>query len=196
MTLMEQAGATVAGVLVGALALRVFLKSVTVEATQKGGEKALDRLSDWAKWMAGIQTATLAALGLIVNKQVAMTAQLWVVFTVVLMGAALFVSAWVLSSIANVSLAITGPIDEGFTVTPDGRSKAYDVYERTMYVGFREARFDWLRHLTLNYMVTLQHWLWGLGLIAFAVVLLNTSVFSPQPVSEPSRATHLDSPPK
>jgi hypothetical protein len=96
--------------------------------------------------------------------------------TVVFMGAALFCSAWVLSSISNVSLALTAPVNEDTPLTADGQSTAFDVYERPLYAGLaRKPGGKWLGKLTLNYMVTLQHWLWALGLLSFAAFLLTAT---------------------
>jgi hypothetical protein len=180
------AGAMLAVSIVAGLVPLVVGKG-KIRATQAGGEKALERLSDWAKWMTGIETATFAALGVILEKRPAVAHGFPAICTIVFLGASLFCSAWVLSSIANVGLAVTATTRG--EVASDGRSKAFDVYERPLYAGFAKQKGGrWLRRLTLNYMVTLLHGLWALGLFFFALFLL-TALQEDAPAPSPARTT-------
>ena len=163
------AAVAIAIVLVIAGVIAAWFRGKPIAATRESGERALGRLTEWAKWMSGIQTATLAALGFMLNHRDRWSAgeSFTAIATVVLMGSALLCTGWVLSSIANVGLAISRE-------TVEDRDILFDVYERHLYARFAELPAGHpLRHLTLNYMVTLQHWLWASGLIFFGIFLLT-----------------------
>ena len=130
-----------------------------VPSTREGAKVALDHLQEWAKWMSGIQTAALAALGLLLFKED--TKRLLIntkwetlaaVCTFVLLGTALFASSWILSSLPSLAVRIYSH--------PDLPSLApyYDIYEQRL--------FGWFP-LSVGYLLTLQHWLWALCLISF-----------------------------
>jgi hypothetical protein len=149
-------------------------------ATYAGARDALDRLADWAKWMSGIQTASLASIGLLAKGRTGAEDDPAVVATVLLMGAALFCSAWVLSSLPSIALRITPNVREGRAAKrkPPVHATRYDVYEQPLY--------GWLGRLRLSYMLMLQHWLWAAGLITFAWFLLRFP-------SLPAAAVHVGS---
>ena len=157
-----------------------ILSGRRIAATRDGAASAVERLADWAKWMAGLQTATLASLGLMTKGSPPPRVRFAVIATVMLMGLALFCSAYVLSSLAQIALAITAVSRDHPEPDP-----VFDIYEQPIYGGFRTGADGddriavggavvELRMPTLNYMVTLQHWLWGMGLIAFGIFLLET----------------------
>ncbi|WP_460623648.1 hypothetical protein [Hymenobacter tenuis] len=125
----------------------------------EGARNTLDRLADWAKWMAGIQTATLGGIGLIIKDRRGAEQEEAVVAAILVLGAALFCSAWILSSLASIELRISA-----VSINAPKMDTAYDVYELPMY-GFTK--------ISLSYMLSLQHWLWAAGLLCFTWFLLE-----------------------
>jgi hypothetical protein len=112
---------------------------------------ALTLMKDWASWMAGIQTATLGALGYVIQDGVDERLVLPTVCVATFMGAALFSSSYVLASIPSVLLRID---------CDSVASERFDVYEMPL--------FNWTRKVTLGYVAALQHVFWVLGLLSAA----------------------------
>ncbi|MCJ8167164.1 hypothetical protein MKJ04_20150 [Pontibacter sp. E15-1] len=175
--------ATIAVIVALAIIIYVFSRSKREEtkvryADYDGANKALERLGDWAKWMSGIQTAVLGAVGFIIDKvPVAGKDNLMSLTTTVvilLIGAGLFCSAWVLSALPSITIRVPQKLNvkQGIKVPTH-----YDVYEYSLYGIFKGIR--------LVFMVTLQHWLWALGLLAFGFLLLQFSQLPPSPSSSP-----------
>ena len=171
--------------IVGVIALLVVLlypPHPTV-VTRAGAEAALNRLTEWAKWMSGIQTAVLGTLGIMSKDHPQAVRSSPAIATVIIMGAALFCSAWILSSLANITLRLT-EVQVQALRTPDAElasaradheptdvDSRFDIYEQRLYEpgGFWKG----LRVPTLNYAVTLMHWLWGAGLLSFGWFLIT-----------------------
>jgi hypothetical protein len=129
--------------------------------TKTAATTALSCLSEWAKWMAGIQTATLGGLVLILKgppPPPLKGGEAWMAAaTTIWLGAALFCSGWVLSAVSSVTLRIDR--------YPDGvPSEELDIYELPLY-GISHP-------VKLGYVANLQHCFWGAGLIAFAIFLV------------------------
>lgn len=154
--------------------------------TLDGAVLALGHMEEWAKWMSGIQTAALGALGLLILKDAQKAAELRSTFevtcaimTFVALGAGLFCSAWVLSSLPSMAIRL-----HSFPFEEDARCVQYDIYEQPLYGWLREkspvqvsceakvTQSDSSRvafsSSNLGYMLTLQHYLWGIGLLSLA----------------------------
>ena len=112
---------------------------------------SLSLMKDWASWMAGIQTATLGALGYLVQGGVVSQLLLPAVSVVTFMGVAVVSSSYLLASIPSVMLRI-----------PPGTefSERFDIYEMPL--------FNWTTKITLGYVAALQHVFWLLGLVSAA----------------------------
>ncbi|WP_324680929.1 hypothetical protein [Hymenobacter sp. GOD-10R] len=107
-----------------------------VHTTSAGAYHALDCLADWAKWIAAIKTATLGAIGFIIKDQEEALRRPAITVAVLVIGAAVSCSAWVLSSLASIELRIwPGASDPPGTNDQDEAAVAayYDVYERRLY---------------------------------------------------------------
>jgi hypothetical protein len=155
----------VLAVVVG-LCVSVFRNPNKVKTTRAGAELALNHLQEWSKWMSGIQTAALGGLGLMTFDcksgsllQADDAARGFAVAAAVLLGAALFCSAWVLSALPSLAIRI-------YAETEKEPSAKFDVYEMPL--------FGWLKeYVHVGYLLTAQHWLWGLGLLALGGFLLS-----------------------
>lgn len=125
---------------------------------------ALGHLQEWAKWMAGIQTAALGGLGAVVFKAggVATTstatwpslgqARPWALLAFVFLALALLFSSWVLSALGSISLRIGV-----YAESPKDVSESLDIYHI--------QSFTWLGgRFTLGSLMALLHWSWAFGL--------------------------------
>jgi hypothetical protein len=144
-----------------------------ISTTQVGAAESLKYVSDWAKWMAAIQTAALGFLALAVldDKYLGTRClnQIHVEFAYAafaFMGAALFANAWTLSSLPSQVLRIFRRPRHQNTAR-----YAFDVYAAQIYAGLpRRSPF------TLGYLLVVKHWLWALGVLSvglfcFAILL-------------------------
>lgn len=151
----------VIGMILPSIAAYIFSKSVVVaHTTLDGAKEALVHIQEWAKWVSGIQTLTIAGLAwLFVDEDRKITLHgyesLFAALAFCCLGIALFVSAWILSSVPSLSLRIH----------EDGKNRfdsQYDVYEQTM----------WGRGgLRLGTLLTLNHWYWGWSLLSFGTIV-------------------------
>lgn len=158
---------TVALVLI--LALASLRKITVIPTTQAGAVAAIDQIQEWSKWMAGIQTAAIAGLALMVFKKESFAvehlpggAPLFALCGFVFLGAALFCSAWILSALPSHTIRIHAQELPEKTI-----SAVYDIYEQPL--------FSWLRRIHLGYLLAATHWLWAVGLLSvglFFVTLL------------------------
>lgn len=150
-----------------------------IPTTLEGAKLALANIGEWGKWMAGIQTAGIAALAYLVFekdsthlREMTSTSRYAALVGFVYSGAALFCSAWVLSALPSHSIRICGHPDGA---TPD---VAYDVYELPLY-GFP----SWPR---LGYLLAIKHWLWGIGLLAIGIFTLTLFASPSASIQRPS----------
>ncbi|QMU27698.1 hypothetical protein [Adhaeribacter radiodurans] len=142
--------------------------------TFEGAKDALERLSDWAKWLSGIQTAALGGLALLINNRPGIEKEPFVLVTALLFGVALICSAWVLSSLPSISLRIYATYGSQMRLKSPrtGTSKKYEIYELPFYHAFKG--------IPLSYVVTLQHWYWGIGILSFTWVLIQLPNYKPK----------------
>jgi len=133
-----------------------------VPTSLEGARQALAFLGDCAKWMSGIQTATLGGvIWLLFEQDVRLSTlgpwQLWFgIGSFVFTALALFCCAWVLSAIPSVASRLHGMQQ----TAPDG---AFDAHEATMFAAPSPR---------LGNMMALQHWLWAGGLVCIGLVVV------------------------
>ena len=144
-------------------------------ATVAGAHDTLDRIADWAKWMAGIQTATLATIGLMIKDRPAASELPTAVAAVLIMGAALFCNAWVLSALASIEIRISSGANPASKTKAPHNKSTFDVYNWSIYGNFG---------VPLSYVLTLQHWLWAIGLLCFTLFLSQFHAVSPCPSTQ------------
>ena len=166
-----------------------------IPTTREGGLAALAQVSDWAEWMAGIQTAALGGMALLVFdkdyaavRALAGTPRFFALAAFCYLGAALFCSAWVLSSLPSLVIrlhAVIVPLSSASgalrarraVVGANGQhslSGNFDVYEQPLFGWLGDKHF-----CTLGYLLALKHWLWSLGLLAMAIFVVSQLFFPP-----------------
>lgn len=146
---------------------RVFTNTVS-GGCKEGAKEALSLLKDWAVWMASIQTATVAALGLLAKEststlklnsfEVRLTILVALFNTV-----ALFFSAWLLTSLSSLMLR----------VYKDGLAN-YDFYNFTLYAYMEQCPV--MQPLTVGFFAFWNHWLWAIGILLFGVLSISMIV--------------------
>lgn len=133
--------------------------------TRDGAKEALGLMKDSFVWMASIQTATIAALGLL-SKEGALALQLssvqqrLVVLIATCNTAALFFSAWILTALPSIMLRV---YENGTT--------AFDIYDFTLYEYL--GQYNGWDHFTLGFFTFWNHWLWGAGILFFGVFVVS-----------------------
>lgn len=139
-------------------------------ATAKGAIAAIALLKDWAVWMAGIQTATLASLGLLAKDGMlagSLTAwqARWALLTALFNAAALLFSAWLLTSLSSLMLRACS-----------SDQLTYDFYQWPIYA-FLEG--SWFKNFSLHRILRVEffafwnHWLWALGILSFGALCVS-----------------------
>lgn len=132
---------------------------------QEGATLALEYLLEWAKWMAGIQTAALGGLALLLRSEgktsgpITDQQRFFALSAFVFLGLGLFITAWILSSLPSLAVRM-------YEHPSPGVSDRYDIYEQGLY--------GWMPSLKLAYFMTAQHWLWGLGLLSLGAFTILT----------------------
>lgn len=112
--------------------------------------------------MSGIQTAAIGGLGAFVYKAEESQASYGpgerglLVAAFMLLAVALLTSAWLLSSVASISLRL-------YSFSKERASEAFDIYN--------QPSFTWAigRSVPLGILMGVQHWAWALGLGALAI---------------------------
>ncbi|WP_151637918.1 hypothetical protein [Noviherbaspirillum aerium] len=152
--------------IIAVLLMAAKRKKNVIATTQKGAEEALANISEWSKWMSGIQTAAIGGLALLVMNEdearfhpLPEAASFFALAAFGLLGAALFFNAWVLSSMPSHSIRVHVDF-------PDpSRSPDYDVYEQPLY--------GWSKQVRLGYVLNAKHWLWAHGLLAVGLFFIT-----------------------
>lgn len=149
------------------VACRVFaLPNVDVRvagASSANTIEAIKLMKEWGVWMAGIQTATLAATGILAKEGVLslkigrfhVWALLW---TVLFNTAALFFSAWLLTSTSSAMLRVNS----------DCCKNEMDFYLWPLFAYMKNPD-EWL---TIGYIALVNHWLWATGILLFGVLTI------------------------
>ena len=151
--------------------LTKILENKIPGCTMEGAKESIVLMKDWTVWMAGIQTATIAALGILVKDDAVRMRltqfQLRLLMLVALFNTcALFFSAWLLTSLSSLMLRVYQPchID-------------YDFYNFPIYA-FMEGN-SLFRPFTVGFFAFWNHWLWGLGILLFGLLALSVIVRPP-----------------
>lgn len=152
----------VLGGLIALIALSGIRSRRTIATTKDGALTAISHIQHWAQWMAGIQTAALAGLALMVFDDKAPVlrplpepAPLFALASLLYLGAALFCSAWVMSSLPSQTIRIHAHQGKNSDLC-----EHFDVYEQKLYEAIWSPR--------LGYLLTLKHYLWAVGLLNLA----------------------------
>lgn len=140
------------------------------QTSLEGAKEALVHIQEWAKWISGIQTLTIAGLAWLVTddgRRITLEGCYQCFFAIlafVCIGFALYCSAWILASVPLQSIRIHSHSN------PANKLRSYfDVYEQKL-LGTKGP--------TLGYVLTLNHWYWGVGLLSFGI-LIAIRLFSP-----------------
>ena len=148
-----------------------------IPTTKDAALVALLHIREWAKWMSGIQTATIASLLYLVfdrnsgaMRPLREAVRFVSLVALVFLGAGLFSSAWVLSSLSSHALRLGN-------ICAPALSKKFDIYETGAF-GWTP---DWL---TLGYLLSVTHWLWAVGLLAVGGTVI--SLMRPRPATDDS----------
>lgn len=147
----------------------------TIATSRKGAESFLSYTADWAKWMAGIQTAALGVLALVtLDKDYLYGRELndcqtaLAVFTFVFLGSALLASAWVLSSIPSQVIRL-----HSVTAADTEIKTEFDIYEQQLYGWAKKSPF------TFGWLLTVKHILWVAGLFSLAALAITIHLNHP-----------------
>lgn len=146
-----------------------FFANTVQVGCKDGAKEALSLLKDWAVWMAGIQTATIAALGLMAKdgvptlKLTAFQSRL-AVLVAVFNTLALFFSAWLLTSLSSLMLRVYRP-----------DLKDFDFYNWPLYA-YMDGPSSSMKMFTVGYFAFWNHWLWGIGILLFGALSISMIV--------------------
>jgi hypothetical protein len=167
--------------IIGILLLSVFLifvitilvhKPKSYPTSLEGAKEVLSHIQEWAKWISGIQTLTIAALAWFVlgdKREITIrgeTQYFFAILAFVCIGAALYFSAWILASVPSQSIRI-------HTHPANVPGNHFDVYEQKL-LGRKGP--------TLGYFLTLNHWYWGVGLLSFGILIVIKMICESNPV--------------
>lgn len=156
-----------------------FFANTVTGGTKETAKEALTLTKDWVTWMAGIQTATIAALGLVAKEGLhalnPSQFQLELASLVALFNTlALFFSAWLLTSLSSLMLRFYKDRDN------------YDFFNAPLYA-FMEGNDKLKDTVTVGYIAFWNHWLWAIGLVCFG--LLSISLLISPVAADKTKAT-------
>lgn len=134
--------------------------------SRESATASLELLKEWCTWMAGIQTAALAGIGLLTRERaLSRTARSFAAAAFALLGLALFASASILAALPSLALRV-GNCSVAETAI------CYYFYDHPLLPGY-PVRFGLL--------VFWQHWLWAFGLLCFGVFTVSAVLSPPNP---------------
>ena len=142
-----------------------FFANAIPGGSKEGAKEALSLLKDWAIWMASIQTATVAALGLLA-KDGAPALRLTVaqtrlaVLVALFNSVALFFSAWLLTSLSSLMLRMY-----------KDNLPSYDFYNLPLYAYMEYT--STMKVFTVGYFAFWNHWLWAAGIVLFGALSVS-----------------------
>lgn len=147
--------------------------AITVQTTPEGAMLALDGLRECTTWMAGIITAAMTGLALLVFKdeqkkfkELTHWERRTALASFVFLGLGLFAAAWILSGIPSLTLRIHA---QGAAGTPP----PFDIYEMTIYTWMEDVpRLKGL--FRLGAFTAWQHFYWATGLLSLGLHVLVT----------------------
>ena len=138
--------------LFGFTVLYIFLDSAFIKllhikkkkVTYDSAKATLDRLASWTMWLTGLQTAGMAAIGLLIKNFGTPSDDLknYTFFSLLFFGASIVIATWLLSALPSIQQSLV-PTREG----EDG-DESNDVYMANLYsfVPLRFGRFTGLVH--------------------------------------------------
>lgn len=135
----------------------------------ENAKDALSHIQEWAKWMAGLQTAAIAGLWLLLTEKDSShfiklddCQKVLALSGFIFLGAAILCSGWVLSSVPTQIIRLP----RYNTIKP---SKIYDIYEQPLY-GYLNS-IKQFKSIKLGDLLSLNHWYWATGLICLATLV-------------------------
>lgn len=139
-----------------------FFANTISGGTKETAKEALGVMKDWTVWMASIQTATIAALGLIAKEGLTLSPlQVDLAILVALFNTlALFFSAWLLTSLSSLMLRLY-----------QDNLPSYDFYNFPLYAYMDNSTK--MRRFTVGLFVFWNHWLWGIGILLFGALSVS-----------------------
>lgn len=147
-----------------------FANEVAIDS-KEGAKEALSLLKDWTVWMAGIQTATIAALGLFakdgtLSMQLKGLQSYLAVLVALFNTLALFFSAWLLTSLSSLMLRV---YSKGIS--------NFDFYNWPLYAYMEHS--PRMKVFTVGFFAFWNHWLWAIGILAFGALSISLVVWHP-----------------
>ena len=132
---------------------------------------AMSLMKDWAVWMAGLQTAVLAALGALVKDgKIHDSQRIPAILAALFNGLALLFTAWTISALPSLMVRMYPSCEGDKWKQPGARCDFYEF----PYNGLPDAP-------AFAYFSTWQHWFWGFGLVAFFWFILAGLTTGPKP---------------
>jgi hypothetical protein len=122
---------------------RVFLGMAKIkisEVTYENAKNSLDRLATWTTWLTGLQTAAIAAMGLLFKQPTSSRHLLdYGFFTLLFFGSSIILATWLLSSLPAIQLGLINSTEA---------NPKNDIYMLQIFtfVPLRMGRFTGLIH--------------------------------------------------
>ncbi len=167
-----------ATLVIGIFFIATIRQASPIETTIDGAILALNHIQEWAKWMTGIEIGGLAALTYILFEKESMQVrainpytQLFALSSFLLLSVALFISAWIFSSLSSHAIRIHALADINIPTI------RLDIYESSAFGWTQSSKLT--KWITLGYMLNLAQWLWALGL-TFMGITVGRLIFSPR----------------
>jgi hypothetical protein len=147
-----------------------------LEPDAKGALAAIEQMQDWATWTSALLTGVLAGIATYFTGKRAERVRLspfdvgTLTCALIWIGAALLIAGSVLSALPSLALRVSVECPSAGAL----HSAAFDVYERGLYARQDDGPCKGpISRFTVAYFLTLQHWLWGLGLVATGVLFVR-----------------------
>lgn len=148
---------------VSVLVIAAIWPANPIPTTRDGAVLALQKIEEWSKWMAGIETAAIAGLVVLIFDEhkklltdLPPLAPSFALSAFLFLGSALLCSAWIFSSLPSHAIRI-------YERQECGRAAVFDVYEQPLYSWAEKGP-------TLGYVLNVNHWLWVIGLLSLGAV--------------------------
>jgi hypothetical protein len=111
--------------------------------TYDSATKAIERMGNFTSWLTGLQTAAMAAMGLLIKDRVPdCTVKAYGFFAILFFGASVILSAWVLAALPSIQGRLVKQVN-------DNPTTANDIYELPLFsfVRIKLASFSGLLHM-------------------------------------------------
>lgn len=120
---------------------KVFLKYFEVKndaVTYESAKEALNRIANWTTWLTGLQTASIAVMGLLF-KSPSNHLKIFGFFAILFFGVSIILATWLLSSLPSIQQRLVNSKE------PDEKNDIY-MMRIFSFVPFRLGRFSGLIH--------------------------------------------------